>query len=229
MRWFSSRYAHVPLAAVSVVVLAGIIAWLLTDRLGGGPWPAGWPLARPRPPVVAVPPEPEGPAAPGPLGWSDGSLPPPLRPAPEAGYALESGPLPSSQAADRIEAELNRLGHVTVRFLKEDTQRLFVVAAGGFASVEEARNAARELGGGTVVEDGAEPQLVLGRHASLAEAVAAARPVRARGFEVRVSEALASTARYHIRYGQFVRHSDAQAYREALERRGIPSRIVKVR
>jgi hypothetical protein len=44
-----------------------------------------------------------------------------------------------------------------------------------------------------------------------------------------VSEALASKALYHIRYGQFARLADAEAYREALERRGIRSRIVKVR
>jgi hypothetical protein len=59
--------------------------------------------------------------------------------------------------------------------------------------------------------------------------VAAARPLRARGFEVRVSEALAPSGEYHLRYGQFTRRADAQAYREALARRGIASRVVKVR
>jgi hypothetical protein len=233
MRWLRSRYAHVPLAALSVVVLAGIIVGLLPERLGG-PWPPWWPLSRPSPSVMAIPAEPDGAAgaqAPnsGPATLPEGAVLAVPRPPLVAQYALESGPLPSPQAADRIEAELNRLGHVTVRFLREDTTRLFVVTAGGFASLEEARQAARELGRGQVVEDGAAPEIVLGRHASLAEAVAAARPVRARGLEVRVTEAVASTALYHIRYGQFARHADAQAYREELERRGIRSRVVKVR
>ncbi len=224
MRWLRARYTHVPLAALSLVGLAGVIAGLLVHRFEG----LSWPFARPSPSVVAIPADGTGAAADQPADQAGSVSPVPL-PAPAAEYALESGPLASRDAADRIEAELNRLGHVTVRFLREDTTRLFVVAATGFESADEARRAARELGRGTVVEDAGGIALVLGRHASLADAVAAARPLRARGFEVRVSEALASNALYHIRYGQFARLADAEAYREALERRGIRSRIVKVR
>ena len=144
-------------------------------------------------------------------------------------YALESGPFVPGETADRLEGELNRLGHSTVRFRKEDTARLFVVTATGFASSDEARQTVRELGRGTVVEEAGIAEIVLGRHPSLAEAVAAARPLRARGFEVRVNEALVPSGQYHIRYGQFARRADAQAYREALARRGIGSRVVKVR
>jgi hypothetical protein len=236
MRWLISRYTHVPLAAASVVVLAAAIAWLLVARLGG-PWPRWRGLATP-PASVATVPEVAGGAAPPERAPGPGEpespvapvavtpLPPP--PSPER-YALESGPFPPGEASDRLEAELNRLGHATVRFRKEDTTRLFVVTATGFASADEARQAAQELGRGTIVEEAGVPEVVLGRHASLAAAVAAARPVRARGFEVRVSEALAPSAQYHIRYGQFARRADAQAYREALARRGIVSRVVKVR
>jgi hypothetical protein len=116
-----------------------------------------------------------------------------------------------------------------VRFRKEDTTRLYVVTATGFFSTDEARQAVRELGRGTVVEEAGIVEVILGRHPSLAEAVAAARPLRARGFEVRVNEALAPGTQYHIRYGQFSRRADAQAYREALAQRGIRSRVVKVR
>jgi hypothetical protein len=87
----------------------------------------------------------------------------------------------------------------------------------------------KELGRGTVVEEAGVPEVVLGRHPSLAAAVAAARPLRARGLDVRVTEALAPGAQYHLRYGQFARRVDAQAYRDALARRGIQSRVVKVR
>jgi hypothetical protein len=80
-----------------------------------------------------------------------------------------------------------------------------------------------------VVEEAGATEVLLGRHPSLAAAVAAARPLRARGFEVRVSEALVPNGQYHIRYGQFARRADAQAYREALARRGITSQVVKVR
>ena len=239
MRWLISKYTHVPLAAASVVVLAAVIAWLLLDRLAG-PWPRWRGLTTPPPSVVAIPagpeagdraisterpPEPGRPETPAPSVSVMPRLP---RPAPDL-YALESGPLPPSEAAYRLEGELDRLGHATVRFRKEDTVRLFVVTATGFASSDEAREAVRELGRGTVVEEAGIPEVVLGRHPSLAAAVAAARPLRARGFEVRASEALMPSGQYHIRYGQFARRADAQAYREALARRGIVSRVVKVR
>jgi hypothetical protein len=237
MRRLVSRYTHVPLAAASVVVLAVVIAWLLWDRLGG-PWPPwrGWSI--PSPSVVAIPaiPDSAGGAAPAerppesPSPTASGAPPEPRPPAPPPErYALESGPFIPGDAADRVEGEVNRLGHATVRFRKEDTTRLFVVTATGFLSADEARQAVRELGRGTVVEEAGVTEVIVGRHPSLAEAVAAARPLRARGFEVRVNEALAPGSQYHIRYGQFARRADAQAYREALAQRGIRSRVVKVR
>jgi len=239
MRRLVSRYTHVPLAVASVVVLAVVIAWLLMDRLGG-PWPRWRGLAAPAPSVVAIPAVPDAAGGATPAERAPGAGPPeraassaPVAPRPPAPtpeqYALESGPFAPGEAADRLEGELNRLGHTTVRFRKEDTTRLFVLTATGFASSDEARQAARELGRGTVVEEAGVAEIVLGRHRSLAEAVASARPLRARGFEVRVNEALAPSGQYHIRYGQFARRADAQAYREALARRGIRSRVVKVR
>jgi hypothetical protein len=236
MRWLISRYTHVPLAAASVVLLAAVIAWLLVDRLAG-PWPRWRGLSSPPPAVVAVPAVPDAAdgavpveRAPGP-GQPEPPPAPVVRPpapTPER-WALESGPFLAGEAVDKLEAELNRLGHATVRFRKEDTSTLFVVTATGFASADEARQAVREIGRGTIVEEAGTSEVILGRHASLAAAVAAARPLRARGFEVRVSEALAPSGQYHLRYGQFARRADAQAYREALARRGIASRVVKVR
>jgi hypothetical protein len=215
-------------------VLAIVILWLLFDRMGG-PWPRWLSLATPTPAAVpdavsgGTPPgQTPGPAPPGAPAASVALPPRPPGPPPER-YALESGPFVPGDAADRLEAELNRLGHSTVRFRKEDTARLFVVTATGFASAEEARQVVRELGRGTVVEEAGIAEIVLGRHPSLAEAVAAARPLRTGGLEVRVNEALVPSSRYHIRYGQFARRADAQAYREALARRGIGSRVVKVR
>ena len=232
MRWLISRYTHVPLAAASVVLLAAVIAWLLVDR----PWPRWRGLSSPPPAVVAVPAVPDAAdgvpseRAPGP-GQPEPPPAPvarPPAPTPER-WVLESGPFLAGETMDKLEAELNRLGHATVRFRKEDTATLFVVTATGFASADEARQAVREIGRGTIVEEAGASEVILGRHASLAAAVAAARPLRARGFEVRVSEALAPSGQYHLRYGQFARRADAQAYREALARRGIASRVVKVR
>jgi hypothetical protein len=231
MRWLSSRYTHVPLAVASVLALVAAIGWLALERLE-----LPWPLTSQAPSVVAIPPapatEPEGagPAAEPPAPEGDpGAALGRRAPVPPERFALESGPFASREAADRVETELNRLGHATVRFLREDVSRLFVVTATGFGSAEEARHAASELGRGTVVEDAGVAEIVLGRHPSLAEAVAAARPIRARGFEVRVREALAPSFVYHVRYGQFARRADAQAYREALAHRGIQSRVVKLR
>jgi SPOR domain len=232
MRWLISRYTHVPLGAASVVLLAAVIAWLLVDR----PWPRWRGLSSPLPTVVAVPAVPDAAdgvpseRAPGP-GQPEPPPAPvarPPAPTPER-WALESGPFHAGEAMDKLEAELNGLGHATVRFRKEDTATLFVVTATGFASADEARQAVREIGRGTIVEEAGTSEVILGRHTSLAAAVAAARPLRARGFEVRVSEALAPSGEYHLRYGQFTRRADAQAYREALARRGIASRVVKVR
>jgi SPOR domain len=232
MRWLISRYTHVPLAAASVVLLAAVIAWLLVDR----PRPRWRGLSSPPPAVVAVPAVPDAAdgvpseRAPGPGQPEPPPAPVARRPAPTPErWALESGPFIAGEATDKLEAELNRLGHATVRFRKEDTATLFVVTATGFASADEARQAVREIGRGTIVEEAGTSEVILGRHASLAAAVAAARPLRARGFEVRVSEALAPSGQYHLRYGQFTRRADAQAYREALARRGIASRVVKVR
>ncbi|MBI2467537.1 MAG: SPOR domain-containing protein [Candidatus Rokubacteria bacterium] len=124
-------------------------------------------------------------------------------PPPNERYALESGPFTSGEAADRLEDQLNRLGYATVRFRKQATMRLFVVAATGFDSREEARRAAAELGRGTVIETGDGPEVLLDRLPWLGEAVAAARPLRARGFEVRVEAETGPAVIYHIRYGQF--------------------------
>ena len=127
LRWLISRYTHVPLAAASVVVLAAVIAWLLVDRLGGA-WPR-WSLTTPPPSVVAIPAVPDvGTAtpearAPGPGETANPPVIARPAPAPIERYALESGPFPPGEAADRLEGELNRLGHATVRFRKEDTQR----------------------------------------------------------------------------------------------------------
>src|SRR5262245_52762822 len=163
MRWLISRYTHVPLAAASVVVLAAVIAWLLVYRLAG-PWPRSWGLTAPPPSVVAVPAAPDvadsatpserapGPGEPGASAASVLPAPRPASPTPER-YALESGPFPAGETVDRLEGELNRLGHSTVRFRKEDTARVFVVTATGFATVDEARQAVRDLGRGTVVDD----------------------------------------------------------------------------
>ena len=172
MRRLVSRYTHVPLAAASVVVLAVVIAWLLMDRLGG-PWPRWRGLATPAPSVVAIPAVPDsgraarrrpsGPRTPGPREASPRVPVVPRPPAPALErYALESGPFVPGEAADRLEGELNRLGHATVRFRKEDTARLFVVTATGFASSDEARQAVRELGRGTVVEEAGVAEIVLG-------------------------------------------------------------------
>lgn len=235
MRWLSSRYTHVPLAAASLVLLLAVIAVLLVVRFGGT-WPPWRSLTAPAPSVVPIPAVSEsGLSAEEPAARSGALVPLPETPRPvrppveAAPFALEAGPFGSTEAADRVEAELNRLGHSTVRFLTQDTARLFVVTAMGFASAEEARRAVRDLGRGTVVEEAGGVEVSLGRHPSLAEAVAAARPLRALGLEVRVTEALAPVVRYHVRYGQFARRADAQAYREALARRGIQSRVVKVR
>ena len=247
------RYAHVPLGLVSVLLVVSLIAWLL-ERTVDGVWdpalriatplpaavtitippgpatlanaavPEGPPLATlPEPPVVPAPllaaPEPPAPLA----------EPPAPPPPPVERYVLESGPFTSSEAADRIEDQLNRLGFSTVRFRKHEMRRLYVVAAIGFPSAREARRAAGDLGRGSVVEGEDGVELLVDRLASLHEAIASGRALRARGFDVRLEEDLSPAVIYHLRYGQFASQAAADTRSGELALFGLASRTVKVR
>jgi cell division protein FtsN len=228
-----TRYTHVPLAVVSVLLVLTVMAWLLARRVDGV-WDPAIRLAVPH----AVVPIADGPpAAPGALPASPAPKPSgragpaskATAPAPVSRYMLESGPFASSESADRLEERLNRLGHTTVRFRKQDVTRLYVVALPGFASTEDAARMARELGRGVVVagEDGTD--VVVDRFLSLGEAVAAARRLRAQGLEVRLREGVTSTMIYHIRYGQFESRVEADLLGRRLAEDGIRSWVVKVR
>lgn len=242
MRRFVPRYTHVRLMAVSALLLLAIIAWLLASG-GNGLLDPLLRLTAPVAPIVALPP-----TAPATAPASLAAMPGPKPAAPveapvrrslrepssrtsAAGdrYVLESGPLTTPEVADRLEDELNRRGHVTVRFRKQDVTRFYLVAATGFASTEEAKRAVTQIGRGVVVEAAGAAEVLVDRLPSLGEAIAAARPLRARDFEVRVSEAVSPTVVYHIRYGQFGTRAQAQAFSEDLARTGIKSRVVKIR
>src|SRR5207247_9316500 len=110
---------------------------------------------------------------------------PPLR------VALESGPSASPEPEDPMEEQLNQLGHATVRFRHQDLMRLYVVSLTGFAARDEALEAAKQARRGTVVDGPDGPEVVVAQTRALGEAVAAARPFRARGAQVRMTEALA--------------------------------------
>lgn len=234
------RYTHVPAAIVSVLLLFVVIAWLLA-RPGDGLWDPGLRLAAPGAPVVTLSPEPReasplAPAVAAPSAPEPAAAAPDRRRTPEATppaadrYALESGPFASPELADRVEDRLNEMGHATIRFRKQDPTRLYVVALTGFPSGEEAERAVRELGRGAVVDiAGGASEVLVAQLPTLGEAVAAARPLRARGFQVRVSEALSPALIYHVRYGQFGSRAEAQARSDELTRSGIRSRVVKVR
>jgi len=236
------RYAHVPAAIVSVLLLFAVIAWLLARR-GDGLWDPGLRLAGPVAPVVSLSPEPQeasplAPAVAARAAPEPAAATPDRRRTPEATpplpaadrYALESGPFGSPELADRVEDRLNGMGHATIRFRKQDPTRLYVVALTGFPSGEEAERAVRELGRGAVVDiAGGASEVLVAQLPTLGEAVAAARPLRARGFQVRVSEALSPALIYHVRYGQFGTRAEAQARSDELTRSGIRSRVVKVR
>ena len=241
------RYAHVPLGGVILLLIVVVIAWLLERRVDGV-WDPALRIAVPVPPAVTIAPSPSevGPAVaatheastlPVTLGTEPDPIPrveepvraaavAPAEPAPQ--YVLESGPFTSSVVADRLEDQLSRLGYPTIRFRKQEVMRLYVVVATGFDSTQKARRAAAELGRGSVVEVDGAAQVLLDRATSLGEAIAVARPVRARGYEVRVEEKMAPAVIYHIRYGQFDTQAESEARREALAPLGVQSRVVKV-
>jgi hypothetical protein len=240
MGTLARRYAHVPLGMACLCLIVVTIAWLLERRVDGGWLPAAVGAAAPPAPVVLAhaPPDPASMASgdAGPDGARDADIAPaPPRvlsgasePVPLRRYALESGPLRSAEVADTREEQLNRFGYSTIRFRKHDQARSYRVAA-GFASADDARRVAGELGGGAVVEGDDTAHLVLHRLSSLREAIDAARALRARGVEPRVSEEVSPTVTYHIRYGQFTNEAAARHRREELARLGLPSQVVRVR
>lgn len=219
---FVPRYTHVPLAVGSVVLLLVTIGWLLALR-GDGVWSPAVRLATPTPPVVAIPPSVGSPAP------AAASRPSPRTADPAERYALESGPFATTEAADRFEDQVNRLGHATIRFRKQDVTRLYVVAATGFASTAEAQAATRQLGRGTVVETTGAAEVLLDRLPSLGDAIAASRPLRAQGFEVQVREAVSPAPIYYVRFGRFPRRADAGALAREAAREGVRSRVTRVR
>ena len=64
-------------------------------------------------------------------------------------------------------------------------------------------------------------ELIVERLATLGEAIVAARPVRARGFEVRIDDAASPVVIYHVRYGQFASQGVAEARGEELALFGL--------
>jgi len=241
MRTLVRRYAHVPLGVVTLFVILTAIGWLVIRRVDplrdAAPESASAdavlvaeaPLA-PEPSRATAPDPPAADPLPVAASARPPSPPGALRPAgPAERYALESGPFTSADLADRREDELNRLGYATVRFRKQTATRLYVVTVTGLGSVEDADRAARALGGGRVIEVDGGAEVVLDRLPSLREAVAAARAVRERGFEVQVAEDVTPTVIYHIRYGQFASPAAARARGEELARMGLENRVVKVR
>lgn len=239
------RYTHVPLGLVSLLLIVVLIAWLLERRVDGvwdpafritAPVPVAVTLAAVPPPAAPAPPaEPEPPAEPAPVAEppvaapAPVAAPPPTAPFPAERYVLESGPFLSAEAADRIEDQFNHLGYATIRFRKQEVRRVYVVTATGFASGRDAQRAAAEIGRGTMVESDQGIELMVERVPSLGEAIAAARPLRARGFEVRVDPDVSPTVIYHVRYGQFASQAAAEARGEDLALFGLVSRVVKVR
>ena len=219
MRRLAGRSTCATLAIVSLLLLFVSIAWLLAPRMDGVTPVSPVMLTELAGPVEAAAARSQRDSSARARGSTG---------APEK-YVLESGPFTSLEAADRLEDQLNHLGYATTRFRKQDVTRLYVVTATGFASPEEAEHAARQLGRGAVVKAGGAAEVRVDRLPSLGEAIAVARPLRARGIEVRVSEGVSPTVIYHVRYGRFAKPADAEALSRDLARSGVRSRVVKIR
>jgi hypothetical protein len=218
-----------PVALLAALAALAALGWLAWSR--PGLLPPGWPFRAPPPAVVDLPPAPASPRAAGPEPAVSAASPAGVRPA--AGqsverWALEAGPFPSAAAADVVEVELNRLGHGTVRFRRQDAARLFVVTLPALASLDEARRLVQQLGRGTIVQQGESVEVRIGQHATLGDAVAEARPLRLRGLEVRVTEALTPSTVYHVRSAPLPGRAEAQALRDTLARLGIAGQVVKI-
>jgi polysaccharide biosynthesis transport protein len=210
------------------------------------PAPSSTPPATPRPgglsgSSAALPPSAPAPAptvAPPPLdavpAASALATPaPPMEPSANR-FAIEFGPFPSAQEAERLERALSQAGLQTVRFRQAWGAAQYAVLIERVASAQAAKtigDALREQGIGDVSVARTEPlTLRVGAPLPLRGAVELAERVRAAGYQVRVASQPGDAAAFVIRHGNFASRDEAEAKRSELGQLDLPAhQVVQVR
>ncbi len=166
------------------------------------------------------------------------SAPPATGPPPvsvEVRYALEFGPFPTGEEAERVERQLNSAGFPTVRFRQQGGGNLYAVflderlpgQSEAQATVERLK--AEGFPQAVIVGNGENLSIRVGELVPLRTAVQVAEKLRASGLRVRVAvqpgEALALT----IRHGNFASEEEARARSQDLVKQGLSNRVVRVK
>ncbi|HEV8643923.1 MAG TPA: polysaccharide biosynthesis tyrosine autokinase [Methylomirabilota bacterium] len=210
------------------------------------------PAARPAPPMTPAAPSAKAlaPAAPSakaitPATPSARATAPTLTPAPAAvptpaetsapaRFAVEFGPFPTVTDAERMERQLNQVGHQTVRFRQQTGAAQYAVLIERVPSLAEAQALIA-----TLQEQGFPEALVLGTGQPLSVrvgelmvlrgAVQLAERLRARGQQIRIAVQPGEAVTFVIRHGNFASRDDAEDRGQELTRLGLPNHVVRVR
>ncbi|MBI4590848.1 MAG: AAA family ATPase [Candidatus Rokubacteria bacterium] len=263
-RRYAQLRVGIVLVLVLLLLLAGLLAWRLGYLAPPGMGPvrelfrttvAERAVQQQRPPVPPAPPaaKPQVEAPPPPSAVTKPSVekplpkgtpsvplaPPTMAPgktaAPsDARYALEFGPFPTAEEAERVERQLNNAGFPTVRFRQQGGGNLYGVFLERLPNPGEAQATVERLrgegfGDALIVGSGETLSIRVGEPAPLRTAVQVAERLRAGGHRVRVAVQPGEALNLAIRHGNFASEDEARARGRDLDRRGLPNRVVRVK
>ncbi len=152
----------------------------------------------------------------------------------EPRYALEFGPFPTAEEAERVERQLNRAGLPTVRFRQSGGGNLYGVFLEGLPGRNEAQAALERLKAEgfsqAVIDDSRESLSIrVGELVPLRTAVQLAEKLRASGYKVRVAVQPGDAPSLTIRHGNFASEDKARARGQELVKQGLSNRVVRVK
>jgi polysaccharide biosynthesis transport protein len=146
-------------------------------------------------------------------------------------FAVEFGPFPTANEAERVERQLSQAGHQTVRFRQQTGAALYAVLIERVADSEALIDSLREQGFAdvVVVRNGAGTSVRVGEPMVLRGAVQLAEKLRARSHQVRIAAQPGEAITFVIRHGNFASRDEAEKRSGELNRLGLPSHVVRVR
>ncbi len=240
----------VTLLFVLVLLLAALLAWrlglfapigmgpvrelfrsTLSERAAQQKSPPARPSSAP-PQLADAPPAGSAPASPQrPQAAAPGKSPTPT----DVRYALEFGPFPTAEDAERVERQLNTAGFPTVRFRQQGGGNLYGVFLERVPSRPEAETIQERLKAEgyaqtVLVGSGDDLSIRVGELTPLRTAVQVAEKLRASGHQVRVAVQPGEALNLAIRHGNFASEEEAGARSRDLSQKGLSGhRVVRVK
>jgi len=222
----------VTLLFVLVLLLAALLAWRLGPFAPTGMGPVRELFRSTLSERAAQQKSSGAPAAPpGPQAAAPGRTPVPA----DVRYALEFGPFPTAEEAERVERQLNTAGFPTVRFRQQGGGNLYGVFLEHVPSRPEAEAIQERLkaeGYAQTVLAGSGDNLSIrvGELTPLRTAVQVAEKLRASGHQVRVAVQPGEALNLAIRHGNFASEEEAGTRSRDLSQKGLSGhRVVRVK